>query len=271
MSMNNAILRVEKLGKRYQRGSYNFASLKLQTASWLANLLGRQDPNQPLFQDEATNPCFWALQDVSFSLNRGQALGVVGANGVGKSTLLKLLSRVTAPTQGRIILNGSTASLLEVGTGFHPELTGRENIFLSGALLGMSPARIRSVLDRIVEFSGVEAFIDTPVKRYSSGMVVRLGFSIALHLNAELLLLDEVLAVGDEAFSRKCLKALHEALEQERSILFVSHNLQAIETLCPQTLVLDRGRLSFSGNTSDALNHYRSLVDSPPSCPAEHP
>jgi lipopolysaccharide transport system ATP-binding protein len=199
---------------------------------------------------------FWALKDVSFEVVRGKIVGVVGRNGAGKSTLLKVLSRITEPSVGRVEIKGRVASLLEVGTGFHGELTGRENIFLNGAILGMSRVEIRKKFDEIVMFAGVEKFLDTPVKRYSSGMYMRLAFAVAAHLEPEILLVDEVLAVGDAEFQRKCLGKMEDVAGDGRTVLFVSHNLGAIRRLCSNALLLDGGRLTFSGEVENALIRY---------------
>ncbi|HEY1980061.1 MAG TPA: ABC transporter ATP-binding protein [Xanthobacteraceae bacterium] len=200
---------------------------------------------------------FWALKDVDFEIKRGEAVGIVGRNGAGKSTLLKILSRITAPTTGRVEIRGRVASLLEVGTGFHPELTGRENVYLNGAVLGLSRAEIRRKFDEIVEFSGVEKFIDTPVKRYSSGMQVRLAFAVAAHLEPEILLVDEVLAVGDAEFQKRCLGKMSEISESgARTVLFVSHQLGMVARLCSRALLLDGGALVFSGPSGDAIDRY---------------
>ena len=203
----------------------------------------------------------WALDDVSFSLGKGEVLGLIGANGAGKSTLLKVLSRITDPTRGRVVLRGRVGSLLEVGTGFHPELTGRENIVLNGTILGMRRAEIRRRFDEIVEFAGVQKFLDTPVKRYSSGMQVRLAFAVAAHLEPEILLVDEVLAVGDAEFQQKCLGTMKDVTREGRTVVFVSHNLAAVRSLCPRALVLDRGRLVFDGPTEDAVHRYLGQVE----------
>jgi lipopolysaccharide transport system ATP-binding protein len=199
---------------------------------------------------------FWALRDVSFDVNSGDVIGIIGRNGAGKSTLLKILSRITDPTAGSVHIRGRLASLLEVGTGFHPELTGRENIFLNGAILGMRKAEIASKFDEIVAFSEVEKFLDTPVKRYSSGMYVRLAFSVAAHLNPEILIVDEVLAVGDVAFQKKCLGKMGEVSRSGRTVLFVSHNMAAIENLCTRAVILHEGKLQFDGTTKDGIQHY---------------
>jgi len=203
---------------------------------------------------------FWALRDVNFTIDQGDRIGIVGHNGAGKSTLLKILSRITEPTTGQIKINGRIASLLEVGTGFHPELTGRENIFLNGAILGMSKSEIRQSFDAIVDFAGVEKFLDTPVKRYSSGMYVRLGFAIAAHLNPEILIVDEVLAVGDTEFQKKCLGKMRDVSESGRTLLFVSHNLTAIQALCNKSFYFEKGMLIDQGETTHIVTNYLSKV-----------
>ncbi len=202
---------------------------------------------------------FWALDSVSFQINRGEVVGVIGRNGAGKSTLLKILSRITEPTRGSVILRGRVASLLEVGTGFHPELSGRENIYLNGAILGMSRREIRSRFDEIVEFAGVEQFLDTPVKRYSSGMYVRLAFAVAAHLESEILVVDEVLAVGDSEFQKKCLGRLQSYSSAGRTVLFVSHNIAAIQSLCTKGLLLESGRKRYFGDVNEALQIYSTV------------
>ncbi len=198
----------------------------------------------------------WALRDVSFDINRGEAIGIIGRNGAGKSTLLKILSQITEPTEGRVIINGRIGSLLEVGTGFHWELTGRENIYLNGAVLGMTRKEIQSKFDEIVEFSGVEKFLDTPVKRYSSGMFVRLGFSVAAHLDPEILIVDEVLSVGDTEFQKKCLGVMDDVASHGRTVLFVSHNMNVIQRLCTRAVLLDNGEVKKVGKTSDVIKTY---------------
>jgi lipopolysaccharide transport system ATP-binding protein len=212
-----------------------------------------------------TESSFWALRDVSFELRAGQILGVIGANGSGKSTLLRILSRISPPTKGQVRIRGRVASLLEVGTGFHPELTGRENVFLNGAILGMQRNEIASKFDEIVDFAGVEEFIDTPVKRYSSGMYLRLAFSVAAHLEPEILIVDEVLAVGDAAFQKKCLGKLHAVSGGGRTVLFVSHNMHAVESLCDRALWLHEGRIRREGNArAVAVDYLSSLTATPP-------
>lgn len=246
---------IANLSKLYHVGSRDnerYATLRGEISRamrTLGGLIGR---------DEAARKAgeFWALKDVSFQVKRGERIGLLGHNGAGKSTLLKILSRITAPTHGRIGLRGRVASLLEVGTGFHGELTGRENIFLNGALLGMNRVEIRRAFDQIVAFAEVEKFLDTPVKRYSTGMYTRLAFAVAAHLEAEILLIDEVLAVGDVAFQEKCLGRISEMSASGRTIFFVSHNMSAIAQVCDRGLLLERGRLSFDGKIHDAISRY---------------
>lgn len=203
-----------------------------------------------------TPKSFWALDDVSFELEQGQALGVIGANGSGKSTLLKVLSRITAPTKGSATINGKITSMLEVGTGFHPELTGRENIILNGVILGMRESEVKKKMDEIIDFSGIEKFIDTPVKRYSSGMYVRLAFAVAAHLDPEILLIDEVLAVGDAAFQKKSVGKMEESTRHGKTIIFVSHNMNAIRTLCPLVMLLDKGKIAKFGAFNEVISCY---------------
>jgi lipopolysaccharide transport system ATP-binding protein len=220
---------------------------------------GLKKPFQKLTGNTPEEEDFWALRNVSFTVDEGEVVGIIGRNGAGKSTLLKLLSRITRPTEGSAKLFGRVGSLLEVGTGFHPELTGRENIFLSGTLLGMTRAEVRKKFDEIVDFSGVEKFIDTPVKHYSSGMYVRLGFAIAAHLEPEILLVDEVLAVGDMQFQKKCLGKMDEVAKSGRTVLFVSHNMGAIKNICTNTFVIDNGNICYTGLSSEAVEKYLCL------------
>ena len=262
--MEQPAILVEGLGKRYRIGSgigeRPLLSERLQSAA-LAPFrlaLGQRTGQQPSHLTSGRRPDeeLWALRGVSLEIARGEAVGLIGPNGAGKSTLLKLLSRITLPTEGRITLRGRVATLLEVGTGFHPELTGRENIFVNGAILGMRRREIEASFDEIVEFSGVERFIDTPVKRYSSGMYVRLAFAVAAHLDTEILLVDEVLAVGDADFQRKCLGKMAEVSEGGRTIVFVSHNMVAIQRLCSRVFVIDKGRLAMEGTPGEAVAAY---------------
>jgi lipopolysaccharide transport system ATP-binding protein len=249
------IIKVENLGKRYRIGAkqVTYATLRDTVAGMArAPLRLLQRGGQP------PKPQIWAVRDVSFEIAQGEVVGIIGRNGAGKSTLLKLLSRITEPTTGRVELYGRIASLLEVGTGFHPELTGRENIYLNGAILGMARREITSKFDEIVAFAEVEKFIDTPVKHYSSGMYLRLAFAVAAHLEPEILLVDEVLAVGDGRFQRKCLDKMQDVGRQGRTVLFVSHNMPAITRLCPRTILLDAGRVIGDGPSSQVVGAYLS-------------
>lgn len=258
------ILKVENVSKEYRLGAIGGATLRGDLQSWWARKRHREDPNIKIGKEQPTtsNQRFKALNDVSFEVERGEALGIIGHNGAGKSTLLKLISRVTAPTEGRIYLNGTIASMLEVGTGFHPELTGRENVYLNGAILGMRKSEIDRKFDQIVEFSELAKFIDTPVKRYSSGMYVKLAFSVAAHLNSNIMIMDEVLAVGDVDFQKKCLGRMGEAAAHEdRTVLYVSHNISTVRSLCTRCLVLDHGRVSFLGDVEEGINRYLGLLN----------
>jgi lipopolysaccharide transport system ATP-binding protein len=251
-----ATISIHDLSKRYHRALPDHG--KLDTFG--EALIGAfKRPLQYLRQSgrkQSGDDFFWALRDIELEMHPGEVVGIIGANGAGKSTLLKILSRITEPTTGQVILRGRLASLLEVGTGFHPQLTGRENIFLNGAILGMKRKEIRDKFDEIVAFSEIEDFLDTPVKHYSSGMYVRLAFAVAAHLDPEILVVDEVLAVGDYAFQRKCLAKMREVGREGRTILFVSHNMAALENLCTRGVVLERGRMVFNGAASDAIRQY---------------
>ena len=252
MSSEQLVLRATSVGKTYRVGHrepYRALRDVITDAFKAPGRRLRQGANQKA-------DWIWALEDVSFGVHRGEVLGLIGANGAGKSTLLKVLSRITQPTAGEVVIRGRVGSLLEVGTGFHPELTGRENIYLNGTILGMRRTEIVSRFDEIVEFSGVERFLDTPVKRYSSGMQVRLAFAVAAHLQPEILLVDEVLAVGDVEFQQKCLGKMRDVTREGRTVIFVSHNLAAVRSLCPRSLVLERGRLAFDGDTASAIERY---------------
>ncbi len=255
MSSEPLVLRVEHLRKRYRIGEREpYKALRdVLTDAITAPLRLARGTERPKHEPPDR---IWALDDVSFDVRRGEVLGLIGANGAGKSTLLKVLSRITEPTEGQVTLRGRVGSLLEVGTGFHPELTGRENIFLNGTILGMRKSEIVRRFDEIVEFSGVERFLDTPVKRYSSGMQVRLAFAVAAHLEPEILLVDEVLAVGDAEFQERCLGKMKDVTREGRTVLFVSHNLAAVRGLCPRALLLERGRLAFDGATDGAIERY---------------
>lgn len=263
--MSNLAIRVENISKQYHIGSgpggsstrvyYNtFRETLANAITSPLRRLGKGRGNRRA----AKNETIWALKDICFDLEKGKVLGVIGRNGAGKSTLLKILSRVTEPTKGTAEIHGRVGSLLEVGTGFHPELTGRENIFLNGAILGMKRAEIEKKFDEIVAFSEVEKFIDTPVKRYSSGMYLRLAFAVAAHLEPEILVVDEVLAVGDAEFQRKCLGKMSDVAQEGRTVLFVSHNMSAILRLTEETIVLEKGRLALRAPTSKAVDYYMS-------------
>jgi lipopolysaccharide transport system ATP-binding protein len=253
VSVSDPAIRVDALGKRFQIGAGQpHRSLREALAGAL---------RAPGRRAARSDDWIWALRDVSFQVPRGQVLGVVGRNGAGKSTLLKILSRITSPTEGRIELRGRVGSLLEVGTGFHPELTGRENITLNGAILGMRRAEIRARFDEIVAFSGVEKFLDTPVKRYSTGMRVRLAFAVAAHLEPEILLVDEVLAVGDAAFQRRCLGKMGEVAQSGRTVLFVSHNMAAVRHLCERAVLLEGGRVELDAGVEEVVRSYLAFPD----------
>jgi lipopolysaccharide transport system ATP-binding protein len=248
------IIRVENLSKQYRIGAREAAYGTLRDSivdTFLAPLRRLRSRN-----GDSRENIIWALEDVNFTIEPGEVVGIVGANGAGKSTLLKILSRITDPTRGRIQLYGRVASLLEVGTGFHPELTGRENIYLNGAILGMRRAEIERKFDQIVDFAELDKFIDTPVKRYSTGMYMRLAFAVAAHLEPEILLIDEVLAVGDAAFQQKCLGKMGEVAKQGRTVLFVSHNMTAVNQLCPRAILLAGGRVARIGQTADVVAEY---------------
>ncbi|WP_027714741.1 ABC transporter ATP-binding protein [Desulfuromonas sp. TF] len=256
--MSDPVIRVEHLTKAYRLGVINHGTLRHDLESWWARLRGKDDPHTKLGSENKSSPIgtFLALDNISFDVQRGETLGIIGCNGAGKSTLLKILSRITDPTSGRIRLKGRVASLLEVGTGFHPELTGRENVFLNGAVLGMTKAEIVRCFDEILAFSGVEKFIDTPVKRYSSGMYVRLAFAVAAHLEPEILIVDEVLAVGDAEFQKKCLGKMAEVGRAGRTVLFVSHNMNAVNRLCQRAILLCDGRIVDHGPTENITFRY---------------
>ncbi|QRE44500.1 ABC transporter ATP-binding protein, partial [Flavobacterium psychrophilum] len=245
--MSKTIIKAEDISKQYRLGLVGTGTLKDDIKRWWHNIRGKEDPFLKIGQanNRATkgeSDYVWSLQDINFEINQGDSVGIIGRNGAGKSTLLKILSQVTQPTTGKIYTKGRIASLLEVGTGFHPELTGRENIFLNGAILGMRKHEIARKLDEIIAFSGVERYIDTPVKRYSSGMYVRLAFAVAAHLESEILIIDEVLAVGDADFQKKCLGKMNQVSKGEgRTVLFVSHNMAAVKSLCNRGIVLHNG------------------------------
>lgn len=259
---NKVVLKAENVSKQYRLGYVGSGSLKDDARRWWARMRGKEDPLLTIGETnyrskKGESDYVWALKDINFEIEQGDTVGIIGRNGAGKSTLLKILSKVTAPTTGNIKVKGRIASLLEVGTGFHGELTGRENIYLNGAIMGMRKHEITRKLDEIVDFAGVERYLDTPVKRYSSGMYVRLGFAVAAHLENEILIVDEVLAVGDAEFQKKCLGKMGDVAKGEgRTVLFVSHNLAAVKALCKKAIVMADGQLSFSGDTAAAAAKY---------------
>jgi lipopolysaccharide transport system ATP-binding protein len=259
--MSKNVIEIENLYKEYRLGLINSGYLIKDIQSWWARIRGKEDPNSLINTHSAGNlnngtKSFLALNDVSLEVQEGEVLGIIGRNGAGKSTLLKILSRVTAPTKGQVKIRGRVGSLLEVGTGFHPELTGRDNIFLNGAVLGMRKQEIERKFDEIVAFSEIEKFIDTPVKRYSSGMYVRLAFAVAAHLDTEILIVDEVLAVGDAEFQKKCLGKMGDVSKEGRTVLFVSHNIAAVKNLCKKCILLNSGQMEMEGTTNDVVNYY---------------
>ena len=260
MSENELMIRVQDVKKQYRLGQIGGGTLRSDLQSWWARKRGKEDPNSLIGTDQRLiGTTFMALNGVSFTVKKGEAVGIIGSNGAGKSTLLKLLTHVTAPSAGDIDLYGRVASMLEVGTGFHPEMTGRENVYLNGAILGMTRAEIDAKMDEIIEFSEVRDFIDTPVKRYSSGMFVKLAFSVAAHLDSEIMIMDEVLAVGDMKFQKKCLTKMRQAAQRDgKTVLYVSHNMATIRDLCDRCIVLDKGKVVFDGDVDEAIALYLS-------------
>ena len=259
--MSETVIKIENVKKQYRLGAIGGGTLQGDLQSWWARVRGREDPNSKIgSKAHGKNERFLALDGINLEIKQGERLGIIGHNGAGKSTLLKLLSRVTAPTEGTISVKGRISSMLEVGTGFHAELTGRENIYLNGAILGMTRAEVASKIDKIIEFSECGQFIDTPVKRYSSGMYVKLAFSVAAHLDSEILVMDEVLAVGDIAFQQKCLNKMAEVAENEgRTILYVSHNMNTVQQLCNRCIVMDHGKIVYDGDVSTAISIYADM------------
>lgn len=256
--MNDLSIKIENVKKQYRLGAIGGGTLQGDLQSWWAKVRGKEDPNSKIgAKVYKKNEKFLALDGIDLEIKKGEAVGIIGHNGAGKSTLLKLLSRVTAPTEGNIYINGRISSMLEVGTGFHPELTGRENIYLNGAILGMSREEVNSKIDQIIEFSECGQFIDTPVKRYSSGMYVKLAFSVSAHLDSEILIMDEVLAVGDMKFQQKCIDKMSKVSSEEgRTILYVSHNMNTIKRLCDRCVVLEHGKVIFNGSVDEAISIY---------------
>ena len=263
--MSNIAIKVENLSKAYQLGQIGTGTISNDLKRWYAEIRGKDDPFLKIGEENIRNvkgssDIVWSLKDINFEIEQGDAVGIIGRNGAGKSTLLKILSKVTAPTTGKISGKGRIASLLEVGTGFHPELSGRENIFLNGAILGMRKKEIQRKLDEIVAFAGIERYIDTPVKKYSSGMYVRLAFAVAAHLESEILIVDEVLAVGDAEFQKKCLGKMGEVSKGEgRTVLFVSHNMEAIKRLCSTSILLNNGMIDSYENSNLIIDKYFNL------------
>ena len=259
--MSETVIKIENVKKQYRLGAIGGGTLQADLQSWWARVRGKEDPNSVIgSKTYAKNARFYALDGINLEIKKGERLGIIGHNGAGKSTLLKLLSRVTAPTEGTISVKGRISSMLEVGTGFHGELTGRQNIYMNGAILGMSRAEVASKIDKIIEFSECGQFIDTPVKRYSSGMYVKLAFSVAAHLDSEILVMDEVLAVGDIAFQQKCLNKMQEVAETEgRTILYVSHNMNTVQQLCNRCIVMDHGKIVFDGDVNTAISIYADM------------
>ncbi len=258
MMDKNCVIKTEHLQKEYKLGVIGTGTLRHDIQSWVAKKRGKDDPNRRIGSKEyEKGDRFLALDDVNLEIFRGERVGIIGANGAGKSTLLKLLSRITSPTDGSIAYRGRIASMLEVGTGFHPELTGRDNIYLNGAILGMTRAEVDKKIDKIIEFSECEKFIDTPVKRYSSGMFVKLAFAVASHLDAEIMIMDEVLAVGDMKFQKKCISKMRElAIDENRTVLYVSHNMGTIQDLCSRCIVLEHGKKVYDGDVDEAIKLY---------------
>jgi lipopolysaccharide transport system ATP-binding protein len=269
--MSDTVISVEGVGKLYKLGEIGTGTISHDLNRWWARIRGKEDPFAKIgdFNDRTTkgnSDYVWALKDVTFRVRQGEVLGIIGRNGAGKSTLLKILSKVTTPSIGNIKVKGRIASLLEVGTGFHPELTGRENVFLNGAILGMTKVEIKNKFDEIVDFAGVERYIDTPVKRYSSGMYVRLAFAVAAFLEPEILIIDEVLAVGDAEFQKKCLGRMRDVSRNDgRTVLFVSHNMPSVISLCDQAILMQQGMIKESGNAKNIVTNYllgqRDLID----------
>lgn len=263
--MSNIAIKAENLSKAYQLGEIGTGTISRDLERWYARIRGKEDPFLRIGEtndrtSKGSSDVVWSLKDINFEIEQGDAVGIIGRNGAGKSTLLKVLSRVTSPTTGRITGKGRIASLLEVGTGFHPELTGRENIYLNGAILGMRKKEITRKFDEIVDFAGVERYIDTPVKRYSSGMYVRLAFAVAAHLESEILIVDEVLAVGDAEFQKKCLGKMGEVSKGEgRTVLFVSHNMGSVQELCNKGFVLNQGSVHKNGSIEECMKSYGTL------------
>lgn len=261
--MGDTVIRIENVSKQYRLGVVGTGTIAHDLNRWWHRVRRNEDPYLKIGEEndrtkKGSGEYVWALKDISFDVKQGDVVGIIGRNGAGKSTLLKILSRTTLPTLGTLKVKGRIASLLEVGTGFHPELTGRENVFLNGAILGMTKADIKKSFDEIVDFAGVEKYIDTPVKRYSSGMYVRLAFAVAAHLEPEILIVDEVLAVGDAEFQRKCLGKMENISSSGRTILFVSHNLVSVKALCSRAILIENGSMIYQGDTGSVISNYQN-------------
>ena len=264
MIMSDTVIEFNNVGKQYILGTIGTGTLSQDLNRWWANIRGKEDPYLKIGEindrtQKGNSRFVWALRDINFKVEQGDVLGIIGKNGAGKSTLLKILPRVTSPTTGDIKIKGRIASLLEVGTGFHPEMTGRENIFMNGSIMGMTKAEIRTKFDEIVDFAGVAKYVDTPVKRYSSGMMVRLGFAIAAHLEPEILVVDEVLAVGDAEFQKKAIGKMKDvSMQGGRTVLFVSHNMDSMLNLCNKGTILENGKVVFESDIRSAVAEYLS-------------
>ena len=259
--MDDVVIKAENIGKYYRLGQINTGMFYTDAKSWMSRKLGKEDKTLKIGQEVNDKTGFWALDDINFEIHQGDRVGIIGKNGAGKSTLLKILSQVTAPTKGRIGIRGNVASLLEVGTGFHPDMTGRENIYLNGAILGMKRSEINDKLEDIIAFSEIDEHIDTPVKRYSSGMYVRLAFAIAAHLDSDILISDEVLAVGDAEFQKRALGKMNDlSSKQGRTVLFVSHRMNAVKTLCDSGIVLEKGKIVHRGDIDTCIQQYQSRM-----------
>ncbi len=256
--MEKTVIKFKNVSKKYRRGQFGAGTLREDVQTLFAKIKKSQDPNQKIGEKKGE---FYAVSNVSFQVQKGECVGIIGRNGAGKSTLLKLLSRITAPTSGEILYDGKISSLLEIGTGFHPELTGRENVYLNGAILGMKKVEIDKKLQTIIDFAEMQEFIDTPAKRYSSGMLVKLAFAVASHLDSDIMIMDEVLSVGDGAFRQKCVEKILKAVEEEnRTVLCVSHNMNTIRRLCSRCIVLEKGEIIFDGETEKAIEIYNSDI-----------
>ena len=260
MTDPKTMISIKGVKKKYRRGQINATTLQHELQSWWARKRRQEDPNSKIGDSTLSGEEFYALDGIDLTVNKGEAVGIIGRNGAGKSTLLKLLTRVTAPTEGEIDIYGRVTSMLEVGTGFNGELTGRENIYLNGVILGLSRKEVDERIDRIIAFSELEDFIDTPLKRYSSGMYTKLGFSVAVNLDSEIIIMDEVLAVGDIAFQNKCISEMKKAVSDGRTVLYVSHNMDQIRRLCTRCIVLEKGKIIFDGDTETAVGRYLSTI-----------